>query len=394
MTDTVDSRDKRPSLMKGLVFIALLAVITTGLILAALSRRSPTGPLVATGTPPPISVQTAEVAFEPSLRLEETFSGIVQPRRTSQLGFSSGGRVAQITVDVGDRVSSGQLLARLDTRDLQANLAAAEASIAEAQANYRLARTTVDRQQTLFERGHVAQQRVDEAEASANASAARIEAARAQADTLRVAIDLAAIRAPYSGTITRRMNDEGAIAAPGVTFLELVETGTLDARIGLPGATVAELEPGATYELISDRGPVKAKLRAETGVIDPGLRTVTAVFDILEPEAVSAGAVVRLALPRDVSERGFWVPVTALVEAQRGLWSLYVVEPIDDGWEVRPRLVEVVHSDADRVFVRGTVRDGEAYVSDGLRRLVPGQQVLPSGIASASRTNTSGGERP
>ncbi|MEM6412475.1 MAG: efflux RND transporter periplasmic adaptor subunit [Pseudomonadota bacterium] len=396
MDEVIETREKKPTFVKGAAFLLLLGGIIAALVMVALTQRSAEGPAVATRVAPAVMVETDMVAYESALVLEERFSGIVQPRRTSQLGFSSGGRIDRITVDVGDRVTEGQMLARLDTRDLGSQLAAAQATVEEARANYNLARATVTRQQTLLERGHVSQQRVDEVEASANAAAARIEAAQAQANTLRVAIDLASIRAPYSGTITARMGDEGAIAAPGVNVLELVETGLLEARIGLPEKAAANLEAGKVYQLASATGFVEATLRADTGVIDPTRRTVTAVFEIVDPETVAAGAVVRLPIDQPIDERGFWVPVTALSESQRGLWSIYAVERDGAGYVVAPRLVEIVHSDADRAFVRGTLENGERFVSDGLRRLVPGQPVRLSQANSASieALGTSGGLNP
>ena len=118
---------------------------------------------------------------------------------------------------------------------VRSQLVSAEAQVAEAVASHALAMSTVQRQNTLLEKGHVAQQRVDEAVAHAATAQARIDAARAQAETLRVQIDLARIAAPYAGVITSRMFDEGAIAAPGAPVFELVETGVLEARIGLRG---------------------------------------------------------------------------------------------------------------------------------------------------------------
>ncbi|MEL7128782.1 MAG: efflux RND transporter periplasmic adaptor subunit [Pseudomonadota bacterium] len=390
MDSALETREKRPTLMKGVAFIGLLLLLTALLVAAALTRRSPEGPLVATAEPAPISVAVQTVVFDDRLALEEAFSGLAVARRTSTLGFSANGRIASIRVDVGDRISKGQTLARLDTRDLQANLAAAKASIAEAQANFTLAQATVTRQETLLERGHVSQQRVDEAVAQASASAARIEASMAQAEMLRVAIDLAGITAPYDGVVTNRMVDEGAIAGAGTPILEIVEADKLEARIGLPGASAAELVIGETYVLTSDRGPVEATLRADTGVIDRTQRTIMTVFDIADASKVSAGAVVRLSLERDVSERGFWVPVSALSEASRGLWSLYVVDAVDGGWVTAPRLVEIVHSEADRAFVRGTLDDGDRVITDGLRRLVPGQRVVPSNVSATANAATGG----
>ncbi|MEL7481570.1 MAG: efflux RND transporter periplasmic adaptor subunit [Pseudomonadota bacterium] len=390
MTNSATSREKRPSAAKGLIFIIVLLVATSLLVLGALTQRAGGGPIIPTETPQPLSVSVDTVVLSDALDLEEEFSGIVQAKRSSRLGFPAGGRIAQINVDVGDRVKKGQRLATLDTRDLRAQLTAAEASTTEAQADFNLAQVTVSRQQTLFERGHVAKQRVDEALAAANAAAARIEAADARADTLRVAIDLAAIRAPFDGTVTARMADEGAIAAPSAPLLDVVETGALEARIGLPAAVAKSLERDRLYELSTSDGIVTARLRADTGVIDQGRRTVTTVFDIENMGEAAIGSVVRLPLTRGIAERGFWVPVSALTESRRGLWSIYIVERQSSGWRARPRLVEIVHSDADRVFARGTVRDGEQFITDGLQRLVPDQPVTPIAAATSARTKQEG----
>ena len=373
----LESREKKPSFIKGTIFLLVLVVIIALLTLAALTRRSADGPLVATQAPAALSVMVARVEMSEGLDLEESFSGLVVARRTSQLGFSGSGRIANIRVDIGQLVQQGQILAKLDTRNLEANLAAARATIAEAEANYALAVATVSRQRTLFEKGHVAQQRVDEAEAQASAAAARIQAANAQADTIQVSIDLSAIRAPFTGVITDRMVDEGAIAVPGMAMLELVESLKLEARIGLPSPAANLLEEGKTYTLISDRGPVEAVLRARTGIIDQTLRTVMTVFDITQPETVDTGAVVRLALPRTLEERGFWAPISALSESSRGLWALYIVQADSQMYRAEPRLVEIVHTDGERAYVRGTVKDGERYIIEGISRLVPGQAVAP-----------------
>lgn len=385
------AREKRPTALKGLFFVLLLIALTTVLLALAFTRRSAEGPLVATAEPEAISVQAETVFLEDDLVLDETFAGMVTARRSSQLGFSSGGRIDNILVDLGDRVTEGQTLAKLDTRDLNAQLSAAKANILEAEANYSLARTTLQRQQTLFERDHVSLQRVDEARAQADAAAARIEATKAQADMLRVAIDLSTIRAPFAGTIVARMSDEGAIAVPGAVMLELVETGQLEARIGLPAVSAGDMQPGELYELSSDRGAIKAKLKSATGVIDQARRTVTMLFEIDPDQSIEIGSVVRLPLPRTIEERGFWVPISALTESSRGLWSVYVVEPDEgSGWVLEPRLVEIVHSEGTRVFARGTVRDGERFVSEGIARLVPGQKVRPVTAPSARRVGQKG----
>jgi membrane fusion protein, multidrug efflux system len=383
-------RTPRPSFLKGLLFIAVIAIGVALLAVFVLSQRSSEGPLVISEKPTPLAVDVVVADVQSSLALDEKFTGIVQPRRSSDLGFADGGRIAALNVDVGDRVTDGQILAVLDTRALRSQLASAEARVNEARASHALAMNTVERQQTLMARGHVSQQRVDEALAQAATADARIEAAKAQADTLRVQIDLASITAPYPGVITARNYDEGAIAPQGAPVFALVETGSLEARIGLPANLASTLEPGQVYTLQSDNGPIDARLRSVTGVIEAGQRSVTTVFDITDAATVSAGAVVRLSLSRDVEENGLWLPVSALAEGQRGLWSLYIAVPQDGGWVARPGLVEVVQSDGERAFVRGAISNGDRIIVDGLQRVAPGQAVAPRPAPMAASYSSEG----
>ncbi len=370
-------REVRPTAGKGFLFVLVLAIIVSLLGYFVLQNRSVEGPLVPTERPIPISVETTRVSLDTDFVAQERFSGIVSAKRTSQLGFPAGGRIDDMRVDLGDKVTSGQTLAVLDTRSLRAQLASANARVTEAEASYALAQSTVDRQITLLERGHVSTQRVDEARAQADTAMARIRAARASSDALRVQIDLARIQAPFDGTVTARMADEGAIAAPGVPVFELVETESLEARIGLTSKLTQSLEIGAEYDLISDQGPVAASLRSVTGVIDANNRTVSVVFDVLDPDSVAAGAVVRLEMDRVIDEPGLWLPVSALTEADRGLWSVYLARRDGSGWSAEPGIVEIVYQAGERVFVRGAIRDGDRVIMDGLQRITPGQPVTP-----------------
>jgi RND family efflux transporter MFP subunit len=377
-----EPREVKPTASKGFLFILVIVAMVAALGYFVLQNRSAEGPLVPTATPIPISVETINVTLEEAFTAEEKFTGIVTPRRSSQLGFTNGGRIASLSADIGDKVAMGQTLGALDTRNLRAQLNAANASVREARASYELAESTVDRQIALLEKGHVSSQRVDEARAQANTALARIQAASANADALRVQIDLAQIQAPFDGTVTARMADEGAIAGPGQPVFELVETGNLEARLGLTAKLADRLDTGEIYELSSDQGPVLARLRSVTGVIDANNRTVTTLFDIQNADAVTAGAVVRLAMEQEIDEPGLWLPVSALTESDRGLWSVYIARRMGGGWRAEPGIVEIVHQSGERVYVRGAVRDGDRVIIDGLQRITPGQPVTPVEVSA------------
>ncbi|MEL6829052.1 MAG: efflux RND transporter periplasmic adaptor subunit [Pseudomonadota bacterium] len=392
MTDIQHAQERlpKPTAWKGLIFFLTLIVVGFILAVFVFTQRSSEGPKVVSSTPEAISVEVAPVNAQTSFEIDERFSGLVTPARSSALGFTSGGRIDELYVDVGDRVAAGAILAKLDTRGLSAQLASAQASVAEAVATHSLAVTTVDRQRRLAANGHVSLQAVDEAAAQADTARARIEAARANASALRVQISLATITAPFAGVVTQRFADEGVIANPSQSIFELVERDQLEARIGLTQELARTMVPGAAYELTGAKGEVSTTLRSVTGVIDRNLRTVTAVFDILDPASTTPGEVVRLGVEQTIEERGSWVPVSALAETERGLWSVYVVRQSNGVATAVPDNVEVIHSDGERAYVRGGLRDGDLIVIDGLHRITPGQRVRPNAVADVALTRNEG----
>lgn len=376
-------RRRRPTILKGLIFLILLAAAIGGLLAAATLLRSEEGPKIAVAEPEPLAVSVVPVEYLSELDIEELFTGIAEARRTSRLGFQAGGRIDRIDVRIGDRVKAGQTLARLDTRALAAQLSSAQASVEEARASHQLALDTADRQRQLLAQGHISQQRLDEVVAQASTGLARVDAARAHADTLRVQIDLATVTAPYDGVIVSRFADEGAIAAPGQAILELVEAGDLEAQIGVSARIVPELVPGNLYMLEAETGPVEAPLRSVTGVVDASQRTVAAVFDIPATSGVPAGSIVRLKMERKLEEKGFWVPLKALSSANRGMWTVYAVVRDGEQWHAQPRLVEMVYPAGERAFVRGPVEPSERIIIDGLQRVTPGARVTPREVQRA-----------
>jgi RND family efflux transporter MFP subunit len=327
--------------------------------------------------PLPIPVSTIEAVYAPAASIEEMFPGLVSARRESALGFERGGRIETVQVDVGDRVTAGQVLARLDTRAIEAQIAAADAQTAETAARTALALGTEERQEQLLERGHISQQRFDEVRTSTRAARAQQNAAAAAADALRIQLDLSIITAPFSAVVTARRADEGAIAAPGFALIDIIESDALEIRVGLPPVLAANLVPNQSYRFVGDNGVLHARFRASTGVVDRQSRAVTVIFDLESESRIAVGQVVRLAVETPIATDGFWVPISALAEGRRGLWSVYVLAPVDTGYVLEPRMVETVRVEAERAFVRGAVSDGTLILAAGLQRITPGQMVEP-----------------
>jgi RND family efflux transporter MFP subunit len=328
----------------------------------------------------PMPVPTFRAQYSDTDEVQRRFPALIEARRSSALGFDSGGRIAAIHVDTGDRVEAGALLARLDTRALEAELAAARAQAMAAQARAKIATTTLQRETQLVEQGHVSAQRLEELSAAAQAEDAVTAAAKAQAAALAVRIELARIEAPFTGVISARSADEGTIVAAGTPVLQIVEDGSLELRASLPWRDAQKLREGATYtaEVAGQRLPVR--FRAATDVVDARRRSVSVVFDLAPGSGVRSGETAQLFLPTDIEVRGFWAPVTALTEGRRGVWNIYALVPGEqaDVLVLEPRPVSVEYLEEDRVFLSGAVAEGTVLLAAGVHRVVPGQRVRPA----------------
>ncbi|HTN48251.1 MAG TPA: efflux RND transporter periplasmic adaptor subunit [Burkholderiaceae bacterium] len=175
---------------------------------------------------------------------------VVEAVRQATIASQLSGTVVQILVDAGDHVKKGQVLARIDTRETDAQVAAGRAGVAQAEAQLAQARLNLDRTRSLVQKNFVSQAALDKAEADARAAQAAADAARAgqaQADTAR---SFAELRSPMDGIVTRRLMEPGEVAAPGRAVLAVHDPSALRAVGNLPqyvlpktaGATRARVE--------------------------------------------------------------------------------------------------------------------------------------------------------
>lgn len=334
-----------------------------------------------------LTVSYVSVSPEAAFTTTRVYAGISTAARRSQLGFKRGGEVAMVAVDLGDTVTAGQLLAQLDTRGLESDLRRAQSERVLADANRRAARAQTElaanterRVRMLRANGNVSQQAFDEAFLQFQASKAQLAVAeaslgRAQAnvEARQVYVAEAAIRAPFAGVIQSRYVDEGSQIGPGIPALDLVETDMREAHVGIPENAVGQLKVGDFYTVLWQQVEAQARLRGMLPEVNPNTRTATAVFTLTD-QRIPLGAVIELTLRERVPGQGFWVPIDALTAMNRGLWGLFIIDAENT---VQRRLVEIVHNEGDRAFVRGLLSARDRVVATGTQRIVQGQRVIP-----------------
>ena len=296
-------------------------------------------------------------------------SGTVRLKRETPLSFNTPGRIAAIFVQEGDRVRAGQLLARLDTTALGANVSSAQAEVVRAQAE-------VKRAEDLFAKGWVTAPRVEQARASMAAAVARARAAGFD-------VQLAALVAPSAGVVLARPGEPGQIAQPGAPVVTLGEMSQgFVLRLPLADRDAARVKPGQAAEVSIPAlaGQPLAGVVSEVGARgDDGTGTFRIEVKLPADARLASGQIgrARLRLGTALPGAPIRLPATAVFGARADEGFVYVFEPA--GRRVRSRLVALGPVGSDGIVITAGLSAGEQVVVSGADRLRDGQSVVVAG---------------
>src|SRR5438093_3777072 len=329
----------------------------------------------ATKDPRLLSPRVEVFAAQAAGSIRRTFTGIVEARVQSDLGFRVGGKILERSVNMGQRVQKGQMLMRLDPVDLKLSLAAQEANVEAARAKYTQAKADEARYAALVKSGAVSHQEYDQARATLDSAKAQLDAAEAQARVSNNSSGYAVLLADADGVIVRTLSEPGQVVAAGQTVIQLAHDGPREALINLPEGVRPDLGTMASARLYGRQDQMyQARLRQLSVAADPASRTFEARY-VLEGEAASAplGSTVTITLltKQTSGNQSVLVPVGAVYDrgGGPGVWV------VDDKSEVNFRPVQIDSIGQEEVVVSHGVQAGEMVVALGAHLLHEGQVV-------------------
>jgi RND family efflux transporter MFP subunit len=337
-------------------------------------------------------------------------AGELLPYQEVELHAKVSGYIRQIRVDIGDHVKAGQLLAVLDVPELSAQVSGAQAGIdrskeeigrtrsmvARAEADHRALHSAFVRleQAAAVSPGLIAQQELDDARARDSASGSQVDAARsefaamqqgyraAQSEHLHYAslADYARITAPFSGVITWRFADKGALLQAGTSnassmpVVKLAEVDKLRLRLPIQESLAGLVHIGskAAIHVGATKQNLDGVVVRTTGELDPTTRTLQVEIEVDNTGGLlTPGMYADVTLKLDTTENTISVPITAVAHSGADA-SVLVVRP--DG-NIEKRAVRVGVETADRVEIRSGLAAGEQVITANLSSYQPGQRV-------------------
>jgi RND family efflux transporter MFP subunit len=305
---------------------------------------------------------------------KRTFTGVVEARVQSDLGFRVGGKILERLVNMGERVQKGQVLMRLDPVDLKLSFAAQQANVEAARAKYTQTKADEARFAGLVKSGAVSRQEYDQARAALDSAKAQFDAAEAQARVSNNSSEYAVLVADADGVIVRTLSEPGQVVVAGQAVIQLAHDGPREALVNLPEGVRPELGTIASARLYGQDQMYQARLRQLSDAADPASRTFEARY-VLEGEAASAplGSTVTITLltKQNSGSHSVRVPVGAVYDrgSGPGVWI------VDDKSEVKFRSVQIASIGQEEIVVSHGVAAGEKVVALGAHLLHEGQVI-------------------
>ncbi|QGG74119.1 efflux RND transporter periplasmic adaptor subunit [Pseudomonas syringae] len=356
-----------PVRISRLVTFGLAAALAA---LAGCGEEKPAAPEL-----PRVYVQTVKSAdFAASVAL----TGDVQARVQTRLSFRVNGKIIQRNVDVGDRVTARQVLARLDPKDLQTNVDSAAAAVAAEQARVSQSRAAFVRQQKLLPKGYTSRSEYDSAQAAVRGSESSLKAAQAQLANAREQLGYTALVADAPGVITARQAEVGQVVQATMPIFDLARDGDRDAVFNVYESLFVQPPTNQAVQVTLLDNPnikVSGKVREVTPAVSAqtGTLQVKIALDPL-PEGMDLGSVVSVALnaPANASVELPWAALTKDLGEQLGKPAVWVV---DEQGKVNLRKVTVTRYLTSKVIIGDGLKSGEKVVVAGGQLLHPDMQV-------------------
>jgi RND family efflux transporter MFP subunit len=390
---------------KRTVWSAASAVLVVAISLLVSSCREQAA---ASAAEPPIAAVVR--ATRGTLANTISVAGEFLPYQEVELHAKVAGYIRQINVDIGDKVKAGQVLATLDVPELRAQVQGAQAGVRQTQAEIVRAKNDVARAKANYAAVHsaavrlkqasdarpglIAQQELDDAQSKDQEAAAQVDAAQsayeakqqqlgvsqAQQQQVSSMADYSRITAPFSGVVTWRYADTGALIQAGTSnagsapVVKLAQISTLRLRLPVPESIAPFVHDGDTASIRVDAldRTIAGKVIRSTGALDSSTRTMQVEVDVPNSEgAFTPGMYAQVTLNVKRTGDALSVPVQAV--DRTGAKPMLMVVNADN--RVERRIVQTGITTASRIEILSGLKDGEQVIVANQAGFQPGELV-------------------
>ena len=355
-------------------YLNLFMTIFVSIILSA-CRQEPPPPVEAVR-----AIKTITVNEIASGRIRK-FSGVVEAADKSSVSFEVSGNVQEVRVNVGDKVSKGDVLAVLDKSDYELNVKAAEAALGRSQAQFKNSSNDLERLKRIakLDPGAVSEARLDNVGAEYTSNKQQVEFRKSQLNLAKRDLDKTVLRAPFDGHIAERLVEPFYEVTRGQRLFDIYMEGAMEAAVSIPESEIHGVYLGLDSEISFPTLPGKVykgivteiSKVAGTANAFPVKVTIEGDLDRIRP-GMTAEVVIMLA--GDAAETSYLVPVIAAAAGDSSAKAfVYVFDQETSTVKKTPIEADGIR-DNDIVVTKG-VKAGDIIAVAGVSFLEDGQKV-------------------
>jgi RND family efflux transporter MFP subunit len=334
-----------------------------------------------------------------------TVVGNLIGEQTVDVAPKIGGRLAAVSVQLGDRVRRGQAIAKIEDREIveqvrqaEASLEVSKATIRQREADLKVAEVNFDRSKNLYGRQLLSKQSLDDAESRYLAALAQLDLAKAQQsqtearlEELRINLQNTSVVAPVDGFVGKRNVDPGAMVSSNTAIVSVVDIARLRLVANVIEKDLRMVNTGDPAEVEVDAYPgdkFRGRLARVAPVLDPATRTAAMEIEVGNPDyRLKPGMYARVTLTVEDRKGTLVAPKNAIVDLQnqRGVWV-----PNEDN-RARFLAVELGIEDADRIEIKSGLKEGDRIVTSGATAVRNGDQLVIAGDGEGGPGGMRGG---
>lgn len=364
--------------MGSIRYLSTLKIFLSLLVIAGLSgcQQADTETVIESIRP----IKTITLTSKVSAAEQRRFPGILSAAESSTLSFEVAGKIVEIKVDVGDRITKGQLLAVLDDEPLKLGVKSLKADLEKAKADSNNKSGNYTRMKKLIGKGYVSIAELDQAKADAESASNHVSMVTAQLGLANRELRNTTLKAPFDGHISRRLAEPFQKVVSGHDIFEVDALGELEVKVSLPENIIGQLKKGDTGE-VTFPGLKTIKVQgvvSEVATHAEKANTFPVTLRLLETNSKllpGMTAVAQLTIAHDEQAAGFLLPASAIVAGSGkavGEHFVFIYDPLSKTVHKTSVFVAGGKKDLARVTEGLNIGDtvavaGASFLSDGLQ---------------------------
>jgi multidrug efflux system membrane fusion protein len=303
-----------------------------------------------------------------------SYSGEVRGRYEAQLAFQVNGKIIKRNVDLGSRVSVGDVLMEIDARDIQQTVNISSAQVSSAESQLQLAKSNLERYRTLYDQGAISRAQLDQYQNSYEVAQAAVSQSSAQYTQGTNQLGYSALVADSAGVISSLSAEAGQVVSAGQSVLTLVKEGEREVEINVPENRVDELRKAEHIQVQFWALPnvtTEGNIREISPIADKISRTYKVRIHLMNPPSdINLGMTANVTVAGSNGQQVTYIPLSAIYQTG-DIPNVWVIT--NDTVVLRP--IKVGAFGDNKVQVLEGLQDGDVIVTAGVQKLYAGQKV-------------------